>query len=379
MPLAIVAGSFNKSSETFIRAHVRDISPGRTVLLCRDVDGADAMEEPVLSVIRGEPGPRHLGERMARSIRWRLQHYIDPALRGADERRVRTFLLHHGVTAVLAEYGMNGLMLRVACLRTGIPLYTHFHGYDATSGARTAERRWQYRRLFRDAAGIVAPSEFLVDRLRTLGCPPHKLHVSPCGIDLAAFQVKPGEHGRILAVGRLVEKKSPLSTLRAFARVAAVFSEAHLDMVGDGPLREVCLREIRDQGLGARVTMHGARPHATVTALMGRSSLYVQHSVESADGDCEGLPVGILEAMGSGLPVVSTWHSGIPEAVSHGETGLLVAEHDVDGMAEAMISLLKDPELGERMGRAGRARVEARFTNEQTASRLREIMGLGSR
>jgi glycosyltransferase involved in cell wall biosynthesis len=109
---------------------------------------------------------------------------------------------------------------------------------------------------------------------------------------------------------------------------------------------------------------------------MGKAQAFVQHSVEASDGDCEGLPVAILEAMGHGLPVVSTRHSGIPEAVSDGETGLLVEEHDVDGMADAMCALLEDPARAEAMGRAGRARVEAHFTHEKTAARLREIMGL---
>src|SRR5680860_1071338 len=374
--LAIAANSFDKPSETFIRAHVRHIAPERTVVLCWQDRGAAALGCPVLSDMRGFARARSPVERVSNALRFRWWRYVDPTLRGAGEARVRAFLQRHGVQAVLAEYGPNGSLLRVACKRAGVPLYVHFHGFDATKLAQDANWRRHYRALFRDAAGIIAPSEFLAGRLEEMGCAVSKLHVSPCGINLPNVAPQRERAPRFLAVGRLAEKKSPLSTWRVFPKTARRVDTPTLDIVGDGLLMDASQAEAESLGVSGRVRFHGAVSHEVVLSLMESAFAFVQHSVEAADGDCEGLPVAILEAMGTGLPVVSTRHSGIPEAVSNGETGLLVAEHDVGGMAEAMIALLEDRERAERMGRAGRARVEARFTHEKTAARLREIMGL---
>ena len=112
---------------------------------------------------------------------------------------------------------------------------------------------------------------------------------------------------------------------------------------------------------------------------MRMASMFVQHSVTDIDGNTEGLPVAILEAMASGLPVVATRHSGIPEAVIDGKTGILVDEHDVTGMTQAIISLLANPARADAMGKAGRERVLAHFTETQMKHRLRGIMGLSLR
>lgn len=104
--------------------------------------------------------------------------------------------------------------------------------------------------------------------------------------------------------------------------------------------------------------------------------VFVQHSVTALDGDCEGLPIAILEAMCAEIPVIATRHSGIPEAVDHGVAGLLVAEHDIQGMADAILTLTADPELSAQMGQAGRARVIAQFTADQTVKTLRQAMTL---
>ena len=128
--------------------------------------------------------------------------------------------------------------------------------------------------------------------------------------------------------------------------------------------------------MGARVTLHGALDHAACGALMRRAAVFAQHSVTASNGDTEGFPVAIAEAMASALPVVATRHSGIPEGVVDGETGLLVAEGDVAAMGAALARLLADPGLAARMGAAGRARARATLDQETARARLRDILGL---
>jgi len=235
MTLAIVTNSSNAPSETFIRAHIRDIMPSQTVVLCHNGEGAEDLAVPVLSEIRRARRPRQFGERLAQLLHKLLRPFLDPSLRGTAERRVRNFLQLHEVKTVLAEFGQNGSRMRLTCKRAQIPLYVHFHGSDATKVAR--KRRWRrhYRQLFRDATGIIVPSSFLADRLRKLGCPEDKLHVSPHGIDPNSFEESTREKGRLIAIGRLVEKKAPHLTIRAFAAVRRQRPDCTLDIVGDGP------------------------------------------------------------------------------------------------------------------------------------------------
>lgn len=374
--LAIAAPSFDVPSETFIRAHIRTIAPDSTVLICNADNGASAFGYPVLSHLEPFPPPQNLVERTANSLRFRWRDRLDPALDGPAEQRVRAFLLHHRPCAVLAEYGTTGCRLRLACRRARIPLFVHFHGFDATKIAAIPYWQRNYRRLFRDAAGIIAPSRFLADRLAKLGCPDNKLHVSPCGVEPGVLEHDAAEPGHIVAIGRLVAKKAPDLTISAFARARSVLPHVTLDVVGDGPLMHACAAAIETHHLRDCVELHGTQPPSVVRRLLSGAVLFAQHSLQADDGDTEGLPVGILEAMAAGLPVVSTRHAGIPEAVVDGETGLLVEERDVDGMAQAMIALLQDPERARRMGEAGRARVLAHFTHDHVARRLRTIMGL---
>lgn len=376
MTLAIVSNSLNAPSETFIRAHIRDIAPGQTVVLCHDGEGAEDLKVPVLSEIRSAPTPRRFSERIAQFLHQILRPFLDPSLRGSSERRVRNFLKLHKVKTVLAEFGQNGSRMRLACRRAQIPLYVYFHGSDATKVAR--KRRWRrhYRQLFRDATGIVVPSGFLADRLRKLGCPENKLHVSPHGIDPKSFEESTREIGRLLAIGRLVEKKGPHLTIRAFAEVRRWRPDCTLDIVGDGPLHAMCVEEIKRLGLGESVRLHGAQSPEYVKRLLKRAALFVQHSVTAHDGDMESFGISLIEAMASGIPVVTTDHNGFSETVIHGETGYLVGEHDVEEMAAVILALFEDPDQAVRIGRAGRTRVEEVFTYELAAARLREIMAL---
>lgn len=374
--LAIAAPRFNAPSETFIRNHVRSIAPGETILLCRNGEGAEALGCPVLSGIDDWQRPKSLPKRIINGVRYRWHAYVDPGLSGGAHTRVRSFLNTHNARALLAEYGPTGCLVALACHEAGVPLYVHFHGYDASRAL--TERRWRrhYRTLFGAAAGVIAPSEFLVRRLLHVGCPETKLHVSPYGVDPQRFSPTRRRPQRIVAVGRLVEKKAPHLTIEAFARIAPRFPEAKLEMVGEGVLADRCQTLIRDLAVEDQVCMHGVQTSGTVVRLMQEASVFVQHSLMPANGDCEGLPVAILEAMASALPVVSTRHSGIPEAVLHGATGLLIHEHDVTGMAEAMAGLLEDPARAAAMGAAGRQRVLQHYTVEYSRDRLRAIMGL---
>ncbi len=161
-------------------------------------------------------------------------------------------------------------------------------------------------------------------------------------------------------VGRLVEKKGVEYLIRAMAQVQADVPGTELVVVGDGPLRS----ELEGSAVKLldRYRFLGAQPLPEVRSLMNQALLLATPSVTAHMGDSEGLPTVILEAQAMGLPVVGTFHSGIPEAVVHGETGLLVAERDWEALAECIVRLLEDRDLWQRFSERSRERVHAAFS-----------------
>jgi colanic acid/amylovoran biosynthesis glycosyltransferase len=263
-----------------------------------------------------------------------------------------------------------------ACRQANVPLIVHFHGYDASMHEVLAANARTYPMLFQQAAAVVAVSEPMRRKLIALGAPPEKVHRNPCGVDCREFV---GGHpaeapARFIAVGRFTPKKAPDLTLRAFATVRHLCPEAMLTMIGDGPLLATCRVLARDLGIEDGVTFLGAQPPAVVREEMRRARCFVQHSVEAPSGDSEGTPVSIIEAGATGLPVVSTRHAGIPDVVVEDQTGFLVAEHDVERMANHMLRVARDPELAGRLGRAARLRVKAHFSIEGSIAELWKII-----
>jgi glycosyltransferase involved in cell wall biosynthesis len=283
---------------------------------------------------------------------------------------------HYRPDAVLAEYGPTGADLVDACHQAGIPLIVHFHGYDTSHRRNLDEMKDRYPVLFRGAAAIVAVSHAMRRALIELGAPAEKVHWNPYGVDCTAFEgATPAEAPPLfIAVGRFCEKKAPDLTLRAFAEVLRAFPDARLRMVGFGPLMDPSVQLAQDLGISDAVTIVGPCPPRVVQEEMRRARCFVQHSVVASDGDSEGTPVAILEAGASGLPVVSTRHAGITDVVIEGETGFLVEERDVPGMADRMLRLAVDPALAGQMGRAARSWIEAEFSIPKRVGNLWEII-----
>jgi glycosyltransferase involved in cell wall biosynthesis len=141
-------------------------------------------------------------------------------------------------------------------------------------------------------------------------------------------------------------------------------------MIGGGSLLPECQRLARELGLDGRVEFLGPRSPDEIAAALRTARCFVQHSIVAPSGDSEGTPVAIIEGQASGLPVVSTRHAGIPDVVVEGESGFLVAEGDVAGMAERMLRLARDPELAGRMGRFARDHVMRNFTEAHSMEAL---------
>jgi colanic acid/amylovoran biosynthesis glycosyltransferase len=310
---------------------------------------------------------------LAASVLSRAEYGFQAASLSALHRLARLSGVKKRYDILHAHFGPVGNSYRFATRLWRAPLVVSFHGYDVSSTPRQSGPR-VYARLFADAAAVTANSNFMGDRLAALGCPPAKIVKLPYGLDLARFAVanrqrRAGDPVQLLTVGRLVEKKGIVHSIRAVASARAVHPGVRYDIVGEGPLRAKLQALITDLGQQDAITLLGARDADTLRTMLARAHIFVLASVTGADGDEEGTPVSLLEAQASGVPVLATRHAGIPEIVRDGETGFLVAEGDPEALACRLIRLIENPSLCVEMGRQGASFARA-FDTRNTMRRL---------
>jgi colanic acid/amylovoran biosynthesis glycosyltransferase len=188
------------------------------------------------------------------------------------------------------------------------------------------------------------------------------------GVDTSRFvatprTLRPGEPVKFIGIGRMVEKKGFDDALAAFdlMRSKPNSPDATLTLIGDGPLREKMMRKASRRGLSDRVTFTGLLAHVEVEKAIGEAHVFVLPSKTSKSGDMEGIPVALMEAMGTGMPVIATRHSGTPELVEHEVSGLLCDEGDRQALCANMERLATMPERWAEMGAAAANKVRADF------------------
>lgn len=284
------------------------------------------------------------------------------------------------IDLVFAHFGTCGIRILPACEKLNLPLVTMLHGCDMGSWLASWSYRNSLKRLFSRGRMFVVATDFMRRRAMSLGCEDRKLHVIPeCpvpaeGREANIESVRTSEDvTTFLHVGRLHEQKGILFSIRAFAIVHRSIRRTRFVIIGDGPQREQAEELVRDLQLEPSVFFKGALPFSAVSENLRAADVYVIHSMTTPSGDTEGFGVSLAEASGAGLPVVATRHNGFPEVVLHGETGMLVDEGDVEGMAAAMMSLARSPALRACMGNAGTRYMRERFSLDAISSKYAEL------
>lgn len=287
------------------------------------------------------------------------------------------FLDRAPYNAILCHFGSNGqraLRVRDAGIVRG-PIVTAFHGADMSRYVRMHGAA-VYRDLFARGDMFLPVSEFWAARLIQLGCPADRIAVHHMGIDLSRFAFTPprtptvDQPVRIVAVARLVEKKGLSYAIRAVSALRRDGVDVALDIVGDGPLRAQLESLIGELGMSNAVRIIGARSRDEVARVMGAAHLFIAPSVTARDGDMEGIPVALMEAMASGVPVVATRHSGIPELVEDRVNGLLVPERDVEALVNAVRWLVDHPEQWLMLALAAHDAVAQNYNANQLTDQL---------
>ncbi len=279
------------------------------------------------------------------------------------------------IDVVYAEYAITGVGILNICKELNIPFIVNFHGYDATVKEILKAYEDDYKWLFEYASKIVVVSKSMCHKLEELGCPSHKLVYTPCAPSDRFFSLEPTySENSFLSVGRFVDKKAPYYSILAFQKVVEKHPDAKLYMIGDGILLNACENLVNYLGLSRNIIFEGAKQQSEILPYFLKVKGLVQHSIEAASGDSEGTPVAILEAGAAALPVVSTRHAGIKDVVVEGKTGLLVDEHDVDGMAQNMMCLLENQDRVKEMGENARRHIRENYNMQIHMEKINKVV-----
>ncbi len=360
MNIALISPSKKSYSETFIQAH------------------KERLKGNIFYYFNGEVPTELEGGIVINSRRTRILDILKGHFKlnrfSLAEQAVITSFRENKIDVVLAEYGDTAQKILKICNELKLPLIVHFHGYDA-SVSQIIKYHQNYKEVFEMASYVVVVSKKMYQDLLSLGCPEQKLVYNVYGPQDDFFKVHPKfSKQQFISIGRFVDKKAPYNLILSFLKVIEKFPETKLIMAGDGQLLDTCKNLVKYYRLEANISFVGVISPEKYREYLLESLAFVQHSITAANGDSEGTPVGILEASAAGLPVISTKHAGIPDVIVNGKTGLLVEEHDVDGMAENMIKLMGNTEIAKELGTNGKKYIKDNFTLKRHIGVLDELI-----
>jgi glycosyltransferase involved in cell wall biosynthesis len=258
------------------------------------------------------------------------------------------------------------------------PSIVSFHGADVTVDMNKRGYRDATRQMLDVVKLVLVRSESLRRAVADLGCDPKRIEVQRTGIPLEEFPFRErsfpqnGEW-RFVQAGRLIEKKGLPVTLRAFAIFQNQYPNATLTIAGEGPLLGQVQKLAHELNIQERVSFAGFISQEQLREMYYRSHIFLHPSQTGRDGNQEGIPNSMLEAMASGLPAFATQHGGIPEAIENGASGVLVPEGDHEKLARALLDAAEDPELLFRIARSGADVVRKNFDLHAQAQRLDDI------
>jgi glycosyltransferase involved in cell wall biosynthesis len=310
---------------------------------------------------------------------WRaLEH-----ARGEDVRTVYQALLLakavrlRGIGHLHAHFGnVAAAVARLASRFSGVPYSFTAHAKDIF---HESVRPDDLRRKLQDAEAVVTVSDFNLDYLmETYGSAALGVHRVYNGLDLRhlPFMLPEQRPPVVLSVGRLVEKKGFADLIDACAILALKGCDFRCEIIGTGELEAELRAQIERLGLGDKVEMAGPHPQCEVIAHVQSAAVFAAPCVVGADGNRDGLPTVLLEAMALGTPCIATDVTGIPEVLHDGETGLMVPQHDPAALAAAIERLLSDRALGQRLAREARSLIEQSFDIHRNTATLRTLFGI---
>jgi colanic acid/amylovoran biosynthesis glycosyltransferase len=364
--VAFFCATFLKPEMLHIHRHIVGLQSFRAVVIAQKREG----DWPVGHM---ELVKRSAGRFLARAAEkqsgrpWQISQGETERIFSVIERE-KCVLLH-------VFFGNIAVHLLPLLRRCPVPAVVSFHGSDV-AGSMASEGYSQAREeLFSLATIVACRSEQLASAVTRLGCPERKTRLMRAVLpEVPFFEREPPKDGawKIVQAARLVAKKGLATAVRAFVGFSRIYANASFTIAGDGPLANELRELAADLGVGDRVRFPGFLSQDALQRLFQESHIFLQPS-EIARGDVEGVPNAMLEAMASGLPVISTRHGGISEVIEHGENGLLCEERDCEGLTSELFRLASDPVLYQTLARHASDSVRQRFPRDRQIAAIEKL------
>ncbi len=360
-------GRYLPLSETFIYEFIKKLRFYKPIVLTRATENLSLFPIENLHCI-----PRNRQQTLQQFLNGVSKYFRSDSYFECVMKRERVQLIH-------AHFGDAGLKMLPIKKRLNLLLVTSFYGYDATRLAQDPEYRRAYQQLFEEGDVFLAEGNCMKEKLIRLGCPPGKIRILHIGVDVRRFKYyeRNGTNGsktRILFCGRFTEKKGLFYALKAVGMLLKGGLPVEFRVIGDGELMQEVDRYIRTNDLIRQVTLLGSLPHYVYAEELRRADLLIQPSITARSGDSEGgAPTVLLEAQATGLPVISTLHDDIPEAVLNGTSGFLVPERDWRALAQKIKELVSQPAVRAGMGKRGRKHIEENYNIYNEVKKLEDI------
>lgn len=301
---------------------------------------------------------------------WQIWQAELESLRGILEK-TNTRLLH-------IYFGHIAVHLLPLIRAWNKPTVVSFHGADVLVDMNKPAYRRATKEMLDAVKRVLVRSESLRQAVVDLGCDTNKIEIVRTGIPLEEFRFRERslpENGewRFIQACRLIEKKGLPTTLRAFAQFSARYPGSKIIIAGEGPMLDQLQALARELKIDNRTTFTGFVSQEKIRELFYASHIFMHPSETGRDGNQEGVPNSMLEAMASGLPVFATHHGGIPEAIESGISGVLVAERDHEALARALLDAVQDRDLLGHLGRLGSQSVAEKFDQRAQVRRLEDV------
>ncbi|MGE6721126.1 glycosyltransferase [Peribacillus frigoritolerans] len=291
---------------------------------------------------------------------------------------LKKFFEEQDIIAIHAHHGSHGQEILPVCEKYNIPLIVSIRGRDGSDRPEIFEKNAKrYSALNKHGAHYYPVCQYLAEGLRRLGIPAKNMHVLYGGIELDLFPYSNrtlptiGEI-RVLSVGRLVDKKGFVTLIKAFKRIYTQYPNARLHIIGAGEDEKRIKSTIAEYNLKDVVILRGAMDSKQVSDELKKAHIFCLASQTAKNGDIEGIPNALKEAMASGLPVVSTRHAGIPELIEHQGTGYLAPEKNEMELAKGIQFFIENPDIWNDYTERARKVIEEKFdVNKQIIEQQR--------
>lgn len=273
------------------------------------------------------------------------------------------------------HFGYNAVKLAGLKRHLRIPMIVSFYGIDAFSyPLQKSNNRKRLLRMFKDADKVLVLGPYMKKALIELGCPESSIHIHHLGVDLSRIKYRqrtcdPAQAVSFLLASSFVEKKGVDICMKALSNLKDQI-DFSVDVIGDGPLKSSIVEIIKEGGIEDRVRLHGYQPYDFFINLAYESDVFLQASKTSSSNDKEGTPMSLVDAMATGLPVVATRHSDIPEIVQEGSTGFLAEENSVSEFEKAIMKMADKRTEISSFSEESRKWIEEQFDVKKQSQRL---------